>query len=155
MCTVRVKEGKDGGIREVVTICMMIERSRKDVICVNVVENYTYACSEYLTSKTEILSCSCDVRREDGVLVSSRSIHIRKVMEDEDMFKDLRATLEKRNSRNESIHEENKSFGEWVTVSGGSISVGEESEDKSICTQVDRVDVRTLTRRGIQIERRW
>lgn len=93
--------------------------------------------------------CSCDIRRVEGELVQSDCEHRDAVLRDDYLIGAVRNGISNEFSAPDRTGEDNRWFGSWVEVSGNSVIVDEEPEDNVICTQIDRIDGRSWTKRGV------
>lgn len=97
--------------------------------------------------KEELVSCSCDLRRLDCVIVMSKCIHKKLLTTGDNKFMNsIRKRLSDGFSSNESS--EHEEFRKWITVKKNAITLGDEEEDGVIWTQIDQEDGRALTERS-------
>lgn len=155
VCSSRVRKMMASGERtEVATLCLMSENKSKEVRCINVKERRLLSRSGRLVRKEEIVSCSCDLRRVNGIIVMSKCIHTKLLNSEDNVFmRSIRELLSNGFSNKEST--ENEEFGQWINVKRNAITVGDEEEDAVIGTQIDQEDGRGLTERGRNIKKRW
>lgn len=145
----------NGSWKERATLCFITEDLSKDVTCTNVIEIRTFAASGTLMKKQEVVSCSCDIRREGGSIVHSKCAHRSVLVGDTAMMDCIRRRLSTAFGEALCPENEHQWFGTWADVKGDSITVGDEEEDAIISTQLDKMDGRSLTRRGKTIAKSW
>lgn len=102
-----------------------------------------------------MIFCSCDVRRENGLLIGSNCRHTRAVKMNEERISDLRDMLKKGYSEKEKEGKANRWFVSWICVREHKLSVDNEEEDIVICIQMDQVSGVEMTTREKDIGRRW
>lgn len=155
LCTARRKDidGNGSVISETITISLMVEMSRRDLCCVNYIEKR--ARSQNADATSTIIVCSCDIRREDGLLVESTCWHRDKIRGNKEIMKAFREVVGESSKDDDGSSGKNRYFGSWIISEHGSVTVDGEAEGNVICTQLEQTDGLSLTQRGKNIARRW
>lgn len=154
VASARVKEmGEDEGLKETLTVCLMMGVSNRDVYTINMIHNNCCTARGLVTSRNELISCSCDTQRRNGEVVRSTCAHIRVVMENESALNAVRTAMKTGYTENEEGRDKNGWFGSWINVNGDSIKVEREDEEEIICTKLDQTKGTALTKRGKAIYR--
>lgn len=157
VCSARIEEEiVGGGWKQACTVGFMVQDSGRDVVCVNVIQRKRILNTEEIVGEEELVCCSCDVRRKEGIIVESQCRHQYSVRGNGDFMKEVRLIVKKGcRSDDDSNDVHNKWFGSWIVKDRDCIKVDGEDEDKIICTQIDQVNGKEMTRRRRTIARRW
>lgn len=99
--------------------------------------------------KKEIIICSCDIKRENGILIDSKCMHSTVLLGESRMMIRIREAMMRGYSDNVdsdiTADSDNKLFGSWIEVKGDSIVVEEDAESAVLCSQLDQIDGMALT----------
>lgn len=130
LCTRRKKDVDDNGCvaSETITVALMVEMSRRDVCCLNFIDKRGRIEKVDCTGATIV--CSCDIRREDGLLVDSTCWHKVKIRGNEEFMKDLHEVVGESRKDDDGGSVKNRYFGSWVTSKNGHVTVDGEGGGK-------------------------
>lgn len=145
----------NGEWKEYVTLGIMMEQTSKDVVCVNIIGRREFSSDGAVQGCDETIACSCDIMRVNGILCDSKCIHRKYIIENDEFMRSVRKRIGEGFSGNIEERACSEVHGTWITQNGGSIKVGEEAEDNFLCTQLEQLKGKSLTRRGKEIERIW
>lgn len=106
-----------------------------------------------MISSDEKVTCSCDIKREKGVLCDSSCVNRKILIEEGAVMTMIRESLGPVFSGNCEDVGDCEMHGTWIVEEGECVKVGSEYESKVLGTQLDQLKGRSLTERGKHIAR--